>query len=98
MVQSNKKSGAQETAACCCVDIGTVIDNEDCKVSFSRLFGKRQDAEAMLAMLTEKARKVESDPCEIASRIESKDGGVALDADFTFSCQVESMNFELALR
>jgi len=98
MAHSINKCSATETAACCCVDVGTIIDNEDCKASFSKVFDQRHDAEAMLTMLTEKARKVESDPCQIVSRIEAKDGGVALDADFIFSCQVESLNFQLSLR
>lgn len=98
MAQSLNKCSAEETAACCCVDVGTIIDNEDCKASFSQFFEQRQQAEAMLKMLTEKARTVESDPCRIDSSIEAADGGVVLNADFLFSCQAESLIFQLGLR
>ncbi len=89
---------AQETAACCCVDVGTVMDNTDCTASYSQVFSNQQDAEAMLAALSEKARAVESDPCDISSSIKPVDGGVQLEADFTFACQAETLIFQLGLR
>ncbi|MEL4887086.1 YfcZ/YiiS family protein [Pectobacterium betavasculorum] len=92
------KCSAEETAACCCVDVGTIMDNTDCTASYSKVFGDRSDAEATLAALTEKARAVESEPCEIASTLEDVDGGIKLDIDFTFSCQAETMIFQLGLR
>ncbi|MFW5409997.1 YfcZ/YiiS family protein [Pectobacterium brasiliense] len=92
------KCSAEETAACCCVDVGTIMDNTDCTASYSNVFGDRAEAEAVLAALTEKARAVESEPCEIASTLEEVDGGVKLDIDFTFSCQAETMIFQLGLR
>ncbi|MEQ9847501.1 YfcZ/YiiS family protein [Pectobacterium brasiliense] len=92
------KCSAEETAACCCVDVGTIMDNTDCTASYSNVFGDRAEAEAALAALTEKARAVESEPCEIASTLEEADGGVKLDIDFTFSCQAETMIFQLGLR
>ncbi|TKI03860.1 YfcZ/YiiS family protein [Martelella alba] len=98
MTRSLNKCSAEETAACCCVDVGTIIDNEDCKASFRQVFDDRQQAESMLASLTEKARAVESDPCRIESRIEPAEGGIVLYADFNFSCQAESLIFQLGLR
>ncbi|AYH05160.1 YfcZ/YiiS family protein [Pectobacterium parmentieri] len=92
------KCSAEETAACCCVDVGTIMDNTDCTASYSKVFGDRSDAEAALTALTAKARAVESEPCDITSTLEEVDGGVKLDIDFTFSCQAETMIFQLGLR
>ncbi|WP_409158896.1 YfcZ/YiiS family protein [Pectobacterium sp. B2J-2] len=92
------KCSAEETAACCCVDVGTIMDNTDCTASYSKVFGDRSDAEAALAALTEKARSVESEPCDIVSTLEDVDGGIKLDIDFTFSCQAETLIFQLGLR
>lgn len=92
------KCSAEETAACCCVDVGTIMDNTDCTASYSKVFSDRSDAEAALAALTEKARAVESEPCDIVSTLEEVDGGVKLDIDFTFSCEAETMIFQLGLR
>ncbi|WON75716.1 YfcZ/YiiS family protein [Serratia sp. UGAL515B_01] len=98
MSDAINKCNAQETAACCCVDVGTVMDNTDCTASYSQVFINQQDAEKALAALTEKARGVESDPCDISSSIKPVDGGVKLDVHFTFCCQAETLIFQLGLR
>ncbi|AIR71285.1 hypothetical protein OI70_00415 [Dickeya fangzhongdai] len=92
------KCSAEETAACCCVDVGTVMDNTDCTASYSRVFPHRSDAEQTQKQLTEKARSVESEPCVIDARLSEAEGGFKLDMDFTFSCQAETLIFQLGLR
>ncbi len=54
------KCSADETPVCCCMDVGTVMDDSDCTASYSRVFANRAEAEQTLAALTEKARSVES--------------------------------------
>ncbi|ACS86376.1 YfcZ/YiiS family protein [Musicola paradisiaca] len=98
MTNAMNKCSAEETAACCCVDVGTVMDNTDCTASYSRVFTDRAEAESVLQQLTEKARSVESEPCVIDSRFAETAGGVQLDIDFTFSCQAETLIFQLGLR
>ncbi|MFE8048925.1 YfcZ/YiiS family protein [Brenneria goodwinii] len=98
MTNSINKCSAEETAACCCVDVGTVMDNTDCTASYSKVFADRSEAEAVLKALTDKARSVESEPCQINSKLDTVDGGVKLDIDFIFSCQAETMIFQLGLR
>ncbi|WP_084089715.1 YfcZ/YiiS family protein [Erwinia oleae] len=98
MTHSINKCSANETAACCCVDVGTIMDNTDCTASWSQLCDDRQQAEARLNQLTDKARQVESEPCIINSRFNEEADGVRLDIDFTFSCQAETMIFQLGLR
>jgi len=56
------------------------------------------EAEAALNRFIEKARKTESDPCDIKSEIIETENGANLTARFTFSCQAEAMIFELANR
>lgn len=92
------KCNAQETAACCCVDVGTVMDNTDLTASYLNVFSNRAEADEMLKVLTEKARAVESEPCQIESRFKDVPNGVELSIDFTFSCQAETMIFQLGLR
>ncbi|AUH00138.1 DUF406 domain-containing protein [Prodigiosinella confusarubida] len=89
---------AEETAACCCVDVGTVIDNTDCTASYSHVFVARAEAESMQKALSNKARAVESDPCIISSTLSDVEGGVKLDMNFIFSCQAETLIFQLGLR
>lgn len=92
------KCSADETPVCCCMDVGTIVDNTDCTASYSRLFANRAEAEQMLAALSEKARSVESEPCKINPVFADVDGGVKLDIDFVFSCEAESLIFQLGLR
>ncbi|EPL2251016.1 YfcZ/YiiS family protein [Klebsiella aerogenes] len=92
------KCSADETPVCCCMDVGTIVDNTDCTASYSRVFANRAEAEATLAALREKARNVESEPCKINSTFTDVDGGVQLNIDFVFSCEAESLIFQLGLR
>lgn len=98
MTDAIKKCSANETAACCCVDVGTVMDNTDCTASWSEWFASREEADAKLAQLTRRAREVESEPCVIEARFSDINQGVQLDIDFTFSCQAETLIFQLGLR
>jgi len=80
------------------MDVGTIVDNTDCTASYSRVFANRAEAEATLAALSEKARNVESEPCKINSTFTDVEGGVQLNIDFVFSCEAESLIFQLGLR
>ncbi|HHL3136445.1 YfcZ/YiiS family protein [Klebsiella pneumoniae] len=92
------KCSADETPVCCCMDVGTIVDNTDCTASYSRVFANRAEAEQTLAALSEKARNVESEPCQINPTFTDVEGGVQLDIDFVFSCEAESLIFQLGLR
>ncbi|TGY48999.1 DUF406 family protein [Rodentibacter caecimuris] len=92
------KCKAEESLTCSCVDVGTIIDGSDCTVNMVQIYSTQAEAKQVLAHLTEKARKTESEPCEIVSEISPVEGGVQLNASFTFSCQAEAMIFELANR
>ncbi|HHT1886926.1 TPA: YfcZ/YiiS family protein [Klebsiella pneumoniae] len=92
------KCSADETPVCCCMDVGTIVDNTDCTASYSRVFANRAEAEQTLAALSEKARNVESEPCQINPTFTDVDGGVQLDIDFVFSYEAESLIFQLGLR
>lgn len=80
------------------MDVGTIMDNSDCTASYSRVFATSAQAEETLAALTEKARGVESEPCKITPVFKEVDGGVQLDIDFVFSCEAETLIFQLGLR
>ncbi|EMJ8508971.1 YfcZ/YiiS family protein [Enterobacter hormaechei] len=92
------KCSADETPVCCCMDVGTIMDNTDCTASYSRVFPNRAEAEETLAALSQRAREVESDPCEIKSTFTEVESGVRLDIDFVFACEAETLIFQLGLR
>jgi len=92
------KCTPQETEVCCCVDVGTILDNKDCVASVEQIYASRSDADAALQQYVAKARDVESDPCLIESDIQETGNGVVLKAQFVFCCQAENLIFQLALR
>lgn len=89
---------ANETPVCCCVDVGTVIDNSDRTVDFQQVYPTQADAEEALAYLTSKARAAESEPCKIDSAIKAVENGFELQARFEFAYQAEQMIFQLSTR
>ncbi|MFQ1016497.1 YfcZ/YiiS family protein [Gilliamella sp. BG7] len=98
MADSLNKCKANETPACCCVDVGTIIDNEDCSAEYEHIFATESEAQAKLASLTQAANDVATEPCEINSNIDKISDGFKLSAKFTFCCGAESMIFQLKLR
>lgn len=89
---------ANESPMCCCVDVGTIIDNSECVVDFSQVYASQAEAEDALAYLTSKARAAETDPCEIQSQITAVTNGYELNASFAFCCQAETLIFQLSTR
>lgn len=89
---------AEEAKVCCCVDVGTVIDNSDCTVNFEQIYATEGDAQEALAYLSEKAQTAASDPIQIHSEILKVDNGYQLKAVFPFEYQAESMIFQLSTR
>lgn len=87
-----------ETPACCCVDVGTIIDNSDCVVDFSQNYSTEAEAKDALDYLISKARAAESEPCKIESDIKMVDGSWFATARFEFAYQVEAMIFQLSTR
>jgi len=92
------KSNPEECEACCCVDMGSIIDNNDCVANIEQGYSSKEEAEAALEKLTAQARDIESDPCEIRSSIESVEQGVKLTVSLDFACQAETLIFQLAMR
>lgn len=89
---------AEEAKACCCVDVGTVIDGSDCRIDFEQVYATEAQAKEALVYLTEKAHDAESEPAKIQEVITAVEGGYLLKASFEFSCQAEAMIFQLSTR
>lgn len=98
MADAINRCSADETAACCCVDVGTIIDNKNCTASYQHTFADKAQAEAMLEQLSAKAQSTASEPCQIKHQLTDVKDGIELKADFTFSCEAENLIFQLGLR
>ena len=87
-----------ECVGCNTFDVGSILDNSEREAKISQLYATQEEAQQALQRFTQKARDVESDPCQINSEINAVDGGYQLDASFTFSCQAEVIVFQLGIR
>lgn len=87
-----------ECTGCNTFDVGSILDNSETVATFERVYATEAEANDALARLTEKARDVESEPCQINSQIVVVENGVKLSAQFDFSCQAEVVIFQLGTR
>ncbi|MDO1625717.1 DUF406 family protein, partial [Escherichia coli] len=73
------------------IDIGTVIDNDNCTSKFSRFFATREESESFMTTLKELAADASSadEGASVAYQIKAREGQFELDAAFTLSCQAE---------
>ena len=84
----------------CAIDVGSIIDNEDCVWQVAKTFPSREEAESTLAAVRERAVAAApaSEPPQVDYTIETADDEVKLEASIAFSCQAEKIIFELSLR
>lgn len=84
----------------CAIDVGSIIDNEDCVWQVEKNFPSREEAESTFAAVRERAQAAAtaSEPPQVDYTIEAAGDQVKLDASITFSCQAEKIIFELSLR
>ena len=83
----------------CAIDVGTIIDNEDC-VTGQKVFPNREEAESTVAAVLERAAAAApvSEPPQVDYTIAAAGDAVKLDLSIAFSCQAEKIIFELSLR
>lgn len=83
----------------CAIDVGTIIDNEDCVYRAEKLFPSREEAESTVDAVRERAAAAApaSEPPQVDYTIAAGDE-VKLDLSIAFSCQAEKIIFELSLR
>jgi uncharacterized protein (TIGR00743 family) len=89
---------ANETEVCCCVDVGTILDGEDCTAEISAVVADEASAEATLAHWLKVAQSKSSEPVTFKVDKKPVDGGIELTAVYSFGCQAEGLLFQLALR
>lgn len=87
-----------ECEGCNTFDVGSILDNNETVATIQRTYESENEAKAALEKFTQKARDVESEPCEISSEITPIESGFELVAHFKFSCQAEVVIFQLGTR
>ena len=87
-----------DTPACCCMDIGTVIDGSDCSVSVELLLAADSDVEKVLAELQQRANSLASEPVSLSHQLQPQGTQQLLRVTITFPCQAEALIFQLKNR
>lgn len=97
-MKADSTIGACDTPACCCMDIGTVIDGSDCAAVIEVALASAAELEPTLTRLTTLANSKASEPVVVAHELSDNNGSPLLRASFTFPCQAEALIFQLAVR
>ncbi len=73
----------------CAIDVGTIIDNEDCVYRAEKVFPSREEAESTVAAVRERAAAAApaSEPPQVDYTIVAAGDAVKLDLSIAFSCQ-----------
>lgn len=89
---------ADEACNLCKLKGESMLDNCERHIIFEAVYDSIEQAQQAVEFFTEKARKVETDPCEISCEIQPLVEGVQLKMSITFSCQAEVVLFQMAVR
>ncbi|MCQ9122293.1 hypothetical protein BKG95_06825 [Rodentibacter pneumotropicus] len=84
-----------ECVGCNTFDMKSLFDNRDCTQEINYIYDTQEQAQTALDFFTQKAREVESEPCEIQAEISKVDDGYLLKAKFAFCCQAELVIFQM---
>ncbi len=84
-----------ECVGCNTFDMKSLFDNRDCTQEINYLYDTQEQAQTALDFFTQKAREVESEPCDIQAEISKAEDGYLLKAEFTFCCQAELVIFQM---
>ena len=84
-----------ESAACNCVEVGTLINENDTRLVLD-IHGI--NAESQLSHLIEKAKTIGSGKCKISSERVEDQGRPVIRAMFDFDCTAEKLIFQMSQR
>ncbi|WP_087505929.1 YfcZ/YiiS family protein [Neiella marina] len=88
----------EDTPACCCVDVGSILDNSDTTATLTAECADENAANDVLAGWQSAADDIASEPVVVKHQVETTEQGVQLTASLTFSCQAELLIFQLGQR
>lgn len=89
---------ADEARNMCKLKGDSMLDNAERQIAFEAVYDSQEIAQQAVEFFTQKAKSVETDPCEIHSEISQIEGGFLMKMWITFSCQAEVILFQMAVR
>lgn len=76
----------------------SLLDNRNRQISFEAVYNSEDEAQQAVEFFTQKAKSVETDPCEIETEISSVEDGFLMKMWIEFSCETEVILFQMAVR
>lgn len=89
---------AAEAHNMCKLKGDSMLDNAERQIAFEAVYDSEEQAQQAVEFFTQKAKSVETEPCEITSEISHIDEGYLMQMWITFSCQAEVILFQMAVR
>lgn len=89
---------ADEARNMCKLKGDSMLDNTDRQIAFEAVYDSEAQAKQAVEFFTQKAKSVESEPCQITHEILPLAEGCLLKMALLFSCQAELILFQMALR
>lgn len=76
----------------------SLLDNRNRQISFEAVYNSEDEAQQAVEFFTQKAKSVETDPCEIETEISPVKDGFLMKMWIEFSCEAEVILFQMAVR
>lgn len=76
----------------------SLLDNRNRQISFEAVYNSEDEAQQAVEFFTQKAKSVETDPCEIETEISPVEDGFLMKMWIEFSCEAEVILFQMAVR
>lgn len=76
----------------------SLLDNLNRQISFEAVYNSEDEAQQAVEFFTQKAKSVETDPCEIETEISPVEDGFLMKMWIEFSCEAEVILFQMAVR
>lgn len=89
---------AAEAHNICKLKGDSMLDNSERQIAFEAVYNRDSEAQQAVNYFTEKARSVETEPCQIRSEIQPFAEGFLMQMWIEFSCQAEVVLFQMAVR
>lgn len=89
---------ASEARNMCKLKGDSMLDNSERQIAFEAVYDRESEALQAVEFFTQKAKSVETEPCQIRHEIRPLADGFLMQMWIEFSCQAEVILFQMAVR
>lgn len=98
MMNKTMQQKAAEAHNMCRLKGDSMLDNADRQIAFEAVYESETLAQQAVEFFTQKAKSVETEPCEIETEISPVEDGFLMKMWIEFSCEAEVILFQMAVR